>query len=89
MKKLSTITLILMQMFLLENLYGQENSYEHKEGPIKTEISYVTKNRDTLYIREDYFSIFESVWSLEENKNDKPVLIMVDDVKKVYAKLED
>ena len=56
-------------------LYEKTSNVEEYE-PI-TYITYVTKNRDTLFVMESIYSLFDEIWSNPKLKNEKPILVSV------------
>lgn len=61
--------------------YEGENPKPDYEG----QYTYVTPERDTMYIESDMFGLFYEVWNLPRNRDEKPVLIKVDSVRRFYA----
>jgi hypothetical protein len=75
MKKVLTIVMVFASMFAI----SQESE--------KVNIAYVTESKDTIYVMEDFYSLFVSLW---EDESNKPYLKPVneDELQSFYIKEE-
>lgn len=64
-----------------------------KEGePIKTDIVYVSPNRDTMFISKTHYELYNIAWDIDIQKHKdlkKPTLIKIESMEEFYAKIED
>jgi hypothetical protein len=70
----SLLVIMLVAISTLSN--AQSSSYQ---------VSYVTPNKDTLYVTEDMYKPILTIWQLPEYIDAKPVIIKVDSVEAIAA----
>jgi len=57
-----------------------------KEYDPSMHITYVTEGKDTLYVIQNIYSVFDEIWSEPRYKSEKPVLVSVYTLAPFYAK---
>ena len=55
----------------------------------KDVITYVTPQKDTLYVIEDMYDLMASIWDNPITDEDKPVIVSVESLDKFIARKED
>jgi len=70
----SLLVIMLVAISTLSN--AQSSSYQ---------VSYVTPNKDTLYVTEDMYKPILTIWQLPKYIDAKPVIIKVDSVEAIAA----
>jgi hypothetical protein len=80
MKKLILFLTISLTMFC--NVANTQETNEVYTG----QPTYVTPNKDTMYIKSDMYNLFLYVWNRPEYKSEKPVLVVVNSVRVFYRR---
>jgi len=67
----------------------QETTGKFEKPLYKGQCAYATPNKDTLYVESNMYSLFDEIWDMPKNRNEKPVLVVVNDVSTFYGRKEE